>query len=197
MSTATPTSPRTAQEPEAAAVEPPAEPEGFYEIIDDEVREKPAMGAFEVWIASQLQTVLGTFAQANRLGRVATEMLFTIDQTRRLQRRPDVAFVSRERWPHERRTPRTAAWEVVPDLAVEVLSPTNRSVEDAAKLDDYFRAGVRQVWLIYPNVARIYVHDSPTAVRILAAAQGDALDGGDLLPGFRLPLADLFDEPAE
>src|SRR6059058_4936995 len=93
---------------------PPAtiEPEGLYEVVDGQIVATPPMGAFEVELASILQNWMGPFARSNHLGRVVTEMLFVIDPARGRERRPDVAFVSHERWPIDRRAPKTAAWEV-------------------------------------------------------------------------------------
>jgi Uma2 family endonuclease len=175
---------------EAPPEERAVEPAGLYEVVDGEVREVPHMGAFEAELAMLLGRMLDVFAREHGLGRAAVEMLFRIDPGRKLQRRPDVAFVSAARWPIDRRAPRAAAWDVVPDLAVEVISPTNQTGDDAVKLEDYFRAGVRAVWIVHPAVEKVYAYDSPTAVRILA--RGDTLDGGALLPGFRLAVADLF-----
>src|SRR5438874_1075007 len=112
--------------PQAPVSPPPAiEPDGFYEVVGSLVVEKPPLGAFEYELASLLCLELGTFAKANRLGRAVVEMLFDLRPAVDRQRRPDVAFVSAERWPIGRRAPRVAAWAVVPDLAVEVVSPTN------------------------------------------------------------------------
>ena len=76
------------------------------------------------------------------------------------------------------------------DLCVEVVSPSDRADYIQDKIDEYFRAGVRLVWVFYPRHRLVYVYDSPTAVRGLG--RSDALDGGVALPGFRLPLAELF-----
>jgi Uma2 family endonuclease len=176
----------TAQEVAA----PEVEPERLYEVVGGKIVEKPPMGAYEAEIASILVYLMEHFVRANRLGRVVTEMLFRIDAERKLDRRPDVAFVSHQRWAIGRRAPRTAAWDVVPDLAVEVLSPGNRSVDDIAKVDDYFRAGVRAVWVIYPTLGKVYVYESPTRINVLT--RGASLDGGEVLPGFTVPLAELF-----
>src|SRR5207249_957331 len=106
-------------------------------------------------------------------------------------RRPDVAFVTYERWPMNRPIPLTDnAWDVVPDLAVEVSSRHDLAEELVQKLTEYFQAGVRLVWVIYPKQRLVYVYESPTQVRGLT--QSDELDGGTVLPGFRLPLANLF-----
>jgi Uma2 family endonuclease len=179
--------------PPTASPPPPTpldEPEGLYEVIDDQILEKPPMGAYEVELASFLQGVLDTFARTNGLGRAVTEMLFRIDPDRPLDRRPDVAFVSAARWPVEQRAPRAASWEVVPDLAVEVVSPSNRTADDLRAVEDYFRAGSRLVWLVVPGIARVYVYSSPTAVSFRSL--GESIDGADLLPGFSLSLAELF-----
>ena len=81
---------------------------------------------------------MNRFEAMDRLGLVVFETLFVLD--RNLNRRPDVAFVSLERWPLERDVPTSNAWEVVPDLAIEVVSPTNRTDDDMEKIEEYFRA---------------------------------------------------------
>ena len=165
----------------------------LYEVVDGQVVEKPPMAAYSGWLASYLLRVLGTFAFERQLGEVVTETLFRIDRDRNLQRRPDVAFVSTERWPRGQRIPFDAPfWDVVPDLAVEVNSPSNKERESLKKLREYFRAGVRRVWAVYPEVALIYVYASPTEVRILQ--RGDVLQDEELFPGFGLPLDSLFQD---
>jgi Uma2 family endonuclease len=167
----------------------------LYEVVDGKVVENPPMGAFESTLASLLARWLAPYADENHLGLVVTETLFLIDPTGNLKRRPDLAFVSVERWPLRRRIPRTEAWEVVPDLAIEVVSLTNTADQVNEKIEDYFRSEVRQVWVVYPSTSKVYIFDSPTTVRILQV--GDDLDGGFLLPGFRLPLAVLFGQEDE
>jgi Uma2 family endonuclease len=186
MATATPSRP-------SIAPSVPAIGDMLHEVVNGQIVEK-TMGAFETEIASILAGFLAPFVRANRLGKVLIEMLFRIDPGTDLQRRPDVAFVSHARWPRDRPAPREAAWDVVPDLAVEVVSPSNSANEVIDKLHEYFQAGVQQVWLVYPRRSEIYVYEAPTRVRILG--RGDELDGEALLPGFRLPVATLFgDEP--
>jgi Uma2 family endonuclease len=167
----------------------------FYEVVDGRIVENPPMGAKESILASFLQGLMGPFALSNGLGRVATETLFLIDRARKLKRRPDLAFISAQRWPLTRRVPRTDGWDVVPDLTAEVISQSNMADEVAIKIDEYFRASVRAVWVIYPVNNKIYVYDSPTQVRILQV--GDVLEGGDLLPGFQVALSTLFEEGDE
>jgi Uma2 family endonuclease len=167
-----------------------AESESLYEVVDGRRVELPPMSADATWVASQLTIHIGGFAAAQRLGTAVGEMLFVLDSGRNLRRRPGMAFVSAARWPLGRPVPRDVAWGVVPDLAVEVVSPTDYDDEVHEKLEDYFRAGSRQVWLARPSIRRVYLYRSPMDVRIVDAA--GEVDGGDLLPGFRLSVAALF-----
>jgi hypothetical protein len=104
----------------------------------------------------------------------------------------DVAFVSFERWPKQRRIPRTEAWEVVPNLAVEVVSRTDSVDYIVDKVVEYFHAGVERVWVVFPSQEHVYVYESPTRVQILTRT--DELCGEPILPQFRLPLGELFDD---
>ena len=74
-----------------------------------------------------------------------------------------MAFVSRERWPADSPADREAAWDVIPDLAVEITSPTDLIDDLMDKIDEYF-AGVRLVWVIYPKQRKVYAYQSPTSV---------------------------------
>jgi len=118
------------------------------------------------------------------------EMLFILDAERNLRRRPDVAFVSADRWPLDREIPTTGDWAIVPDLAVEVISPNDIFKDIITKLREYFQYGVQLVWAVVPEAQQVYVYDSPTQVRILTIR--DTLTGSKILPDFRLPLASLF-----
>ena len=162
----------------------------FYEVVDGVKKELRRPNAFESVLAAELAHRLGIFADEHALGWVTGETLFVLDSTQKLQRRPDVAFVSVERG---RANPlrRTNAWDVVPDLAVEIVSPTNTAEEIVGKLVEYFQAGVRAVWVIYPDSQQTYAYSSPKNVTILE--RGDAIPGGEVLPGFSLPIAKLFD----
>jgi putative restriction endonuclease len=165
----------------------------LYEVVDNEVRELPPMSARETLFASTFIRFLSPFSWDGGFGQVVSEMLFLLSRTKNLQRRPDLAFVSFARWPRGKSVPSTNAWEVVPDLAIEVISPTNGANEVIEKIDDYFASGVRRVWVIYPSYARFYDYDSATSVRILT--RSDILDGAEVLPGFQLPLSELFEIP--
>jgi Uma2 family endonuclease len=167
----------------------------FYEVVDGKIVENPPMGARESILASYLLVLISRIARSNRLGWVVNETLFMIDPARKLKRRPDVAFVSAERWSLKLQVPASETWDVVPDLTVEVISESNSANAVARKIDEYFKAGVRTVWVIYPSTNKIYVYDSPTQVRILQL--GDELNGEGIIPGFRVPLSALFAPEAE
>ncbi len=184
----------TATPPDLEVGSATLDPQEHYEVVDNQVVEEPPLGALEAWIASRIVRGIVLFDPPGALGDAVEEMLFVLDRSPRLRRRPDVAFVSRDRWAANRPIPREAAWDVVPDLAVEIISPTDLVGDLMAKLEEYFRAGVRLVWVVHPDVRKIYAHESPISVRILQV--GDELDGGLVLPGFLLPLASLF-EPEE
>ena len=171
----------------------PVDNDSLYEVINGQ-RVELRRTAFESVLASEVFCYLSQFPRLRELGRVFVEMLFLIDGFRDLQLRPNVAFVSYKRWPKGKRVPRTNAWEVVPNLAVEVVSTSNTAEEILAKIREYFQVGVELVWVVYPTEEQVYVYDSPTQLRILKNDQ--EMDGGNVLPGFNLPIAALFDEEA-
>src|SRR6266850_1064210 len=108
MTLATPVEPNIAVAPSNIRDEP------LYEVIQGQRVELLPMGAYETDIAFVLGAYLWHFASANKLGRVEVEMLFRLALPDSPERRPDVAFVSYQRWPHSRKIPRTPAWEVTP-----------------------------------------------------------------------------------
>ncbi len=165
-----------------------------YEVIDGVRVEREPMGAFETVLASWLCYLMNGFAAGKKLGLAVNEVLFVLNAARNLHRRPDVAFVSYARWPTSV-VAREPAWNVVPDLAIEIVSPSNFAEEIDRKITDYFQAEVRLVWVVYPDSGRVYVYQSPTRVSILERT--DTLDGGDVLPGFRLPIAQLYEAVAK
>jgi len=167
----------------------------LYEVIDGERIGQPPMGVYAVWTAFQLARHLGNFTDAT-LGRVLAEALFHLPASVNRDRRPDVAFVSYERWAKAKPISLTDnAWDVVPNLAAEVVSPTDSAEEIETKIAEYFQAGVELVWLVYPKQRKIHVYESPEKIQVLGI--NDQLDGGNIVPGFRLPLAVLFANGAE
>lgn len=106
-----------------------------------------------------------------------------------LVRIPDIAFISRRRYPSGKR-PRGAISKVIPNLAVEVLSRGNTPQEMQGKLREYFKAGVELVWYVDPRNRTVEVFTSPAKSVVLGEKQ--TLMGGSVLPGFKLKLRELF-----
>jgi Uma2 family endonuclease len=167
----------------------------LYEMSDGRILQLPPMGAYESDIANFLAELLNEYARDGRLGRALVEVLFRIDVARDLRRRPDIAFVSAARWPYRKRIPQGEAWNMIPDLAVEVVSKSNTGDEIVTKIGDYFRTGTVLVWVVYPSARQVYVYTSPTDVRILG--EPATLDGGPVLPGFHVSLNRLFEDDLE
>lgn len=168
----------------------------LYEVVDGCWLEVLPMSAYAAKIASRLARRIGDHAEAGGLGEAVVETLFRLPlvEDRARNRRPDVAFVSSQRWPAGTPQPVTAnAWDVVPDLAVEIISPNDGMEDLVAKVAEYFRAGVRLVWVVLPVLRQVYVYEAPTTVGIVTDAE--ALDGGAVLPGFLLPMGNLLDPP--
>jgi Uma2 family endonuclease len=171
-----------------------SEPDALYEVVSGRIVEK-TVGVYEAWLAGVVFGALDTYLKANPHGRAVPETIFDFRPAIDRERRPDVALVSFDRWARDRRIPQTRSWAVVPDLAVEIVNPSNTADEVAEKLEEYFKVGVRLVWVVYPRQLKVYAYSSPTELRVLAL--GDELDGGDVLPGFHLALSSLFEQPGE
>ena len=167
--------------------------EPLYEVVNGQRVDLPPMSAYATWIAARLHGRLWPYTEKG-LGTSVTEMLFVLVAEHDLRRRPDVAFVSTARWPLDRALPETGDWEVVPDLAVEVISPNDVFKDVLAKVREYFHYGVQVVWVVAPEERQVYVYDSPTHVRILTGQ--DELTGGEVVPGFRMPLGHLLQHAA-
>lgn len=157
------------------------------ELIDGVLVEKP-VGAQEGYLASELIQALGPFAKSHDLGAV-----FAPDTPLRvfagLVRLPDVCFVSWERLPGKM-VPAEPIPNLIPELTVEVLSPSNTTSEMLRKRKEFFLAGTQLFWIVDPNKRTVNVYTAPDDFETLG--ESDTLTGGDVLPGFTLKLADLF-----
>ncbi len=139
-------------------------------------------------ISSRLDTRLGVFVELHSLGVVTgAETGFRIARNPDTVRAPDVGFVCARRIPP--RLPR-GFFDGAPDLAVEVLSPEDRAGEVTAKVQDWLAAGCREVWVVDPRTETVSVWCSRNEARVLHAA--DRLTSDELLPGFILPVAEIF-----
>ncbi|MCE9566917.1 MAG: Uma2 family endonuclease [Planctomycetes bacterium] len=164
-----------------------------YEIIDGVKVEMPPMSVDSQIIGFRIARHMSNFGITKDIGEACTEVLFKLPLAKDRNRKPDVAFVSYTRWPKYQAFPTTNAWAVLPEICVEVVSPNDLADEIETKISEYFEAGVRCVWIVYPRQERFYVYDSPSQVRRLTRT--DTLDGVVVLPGFQLPLTELFLQP--
>lgn len=175
---------------------PPVLPDddSLYEVVDGQIVEKE-MSSFAIMIALELYSSWLKFIVHERraAGRPLHEMVYLLDIARDLRRRPDVSFVSADRWPVGKGLSMTGDWAVVPDLAVEVLSPHDLYQNVARKLREYFHYGVHEVWLISPEDRIVQVYTAPDAVRQLTAA--DTLQTA-LIPGWSMNVGELIPVPA-
>ena len=161
------------------------------ELVDGVLVEK-TMGAYEAYLGSLLTYLLWTFVRPRKLGIVlSSDALVRLAPG--LIRIPDVCFYTWARLPEHQITHR-AFLEKAPDLAVEVISRSNTKKEMQQKLEDYFAGGSRLVWYVYHEPRQeVKVYTSPDHWTVIASDQ--TLDGGDVLPGLRLELRELFADP--
>jgi Uma2 family endonuclease len=167
------------------------EDEPLFEIIDGQRVELPPMSILASRVTSNLHGHLAHHLFGNPVGEALMETLFHLPLPVDRNRRPDVAFVSAQtiaNAPAQQGSEN--AWAVLPELMVEVISPNDIAEEIMERSTEYFAAGTKLVWVVYPTQQLVYVYESPRQVRILGAA--DELDGGTVLPGFRIPIASLF-----
>jgi len=158
------------------------------ELVDGTLVEK-AVGFEEARLAQRLGHLIGSWIDQTDLGIcVGADGMMRIAPG--LVRIPDVSFIGWDRLPG-RESPTEPIPDLAPDLAVEVLSEGNTKAEMARKVREYFEAGVRLVWLIDPKKRTARVYSGLDRSVLVRADQ--ALDGGDVLPGFVLPLKDLLD----
>jgi len=158
------------------------------ELIDGVLVEK-AMGHEESQLTLELGYYLIAFLRLRNLG-IAAGPDGIMKLASGLLRIPDLAFTSWDRLPGRKR-PSEPVPSLALDLAIEVISKGNTKKEMRRKLREYFESGTRLVWFLYPKTREAVVYTSPTEFRRLT--EDEALDGGDVLPGFTLSLRELFD----
>ncbi|RIK39145.1 MAG: Uma2 family endonuclease [Chloroflexi bacterium] len=159
------------------------------EIVRGEVREVAPSNFDHSDIALGIGAHLREFVMRNRLGRVVgSDAGFILARHPDTLLATDAAFVRGERLPP--REQRQRFLDVVPDLVVEVLSPTNTATEMSDKVLAYLEAGIRLVWVVDPFRHTVTVYTPDRSAQIVI--EGETLDGGEVLPGFSLPVADLF-----
>lgn len=159
------------------------------ELVRGEVHVMTPAGSEHGRIAMQIGAWLTIHVLEGGLGRVyAAETGFRLASHPDTVRAPDVAFVARERVEAVGHTERY--WPGAPDLAVEVLSPDDRYHEVDEKVAAWLEAGCRMVIVVNPRRRAATVYRSPADVQLLT--ENDSLDGDDVVPGWKLPLRDVF-----
>jgi Uma2 family endonuclease len=159
----------------------------LFELIDGVLVEK-GMGYRESVLAMAIVRALANWVLPRDLGAVSGPdgMMKVLPEQVRL---PDVAFASWSRFPGGK-IAKDPVPSLTPDIAVEVLSESNTPREMARKRLEYFESGVQLVWIVDPDARIVVVYTAPDAFVVLSEA--DTLDGGKVLPGFTLPLRELF-----
>ena len=159
------------------------------ELVRGEVRRMAPAGNVHGRLAMKIGWTLAQHVETQGLGVVyAAETGFRIASDPDTVRAPDAAFVSRERV--EAVGDAEGYWPGAPDLAVEVVSPNDTYSEVEEKVTDWLRAGTRMVVVVNPRGKTVTVRSSEKDITVLI--EEDALDGGEVVPGWRLPVADVF-----
>lgn len=160
-----------------------------HELIAGELRTVPPSGEEHGGLAAMFTTSLNAHVLANNLGRVfAAETGFLVATNPDTVRAPAVAFVSAERLRAE--LPAGGYRRGAPDLAVEIVSPHDRYTEVEQKVAEWLAHGTKMVIVVNPRRRSLAVHRSDTEVRYLTI--DDQLDGEDIVPGWTMPVRDLF-----
>jgi Uma2 family endonuclease len=162
---------------------------GPYELVEGRIVHMAPTGDEHARTESRLTYLLGVFVYPNRLGELYNgEAGIIVRRNPDTVRGADIAFIARARV-----APGTGKFlAVVPDLVVEIVSPDDRWSEITRKVGEYFAAGVRLVWVVDPDARTVHVYTSPNTSRTFG--EGDTLPGDDVLPGFALPVAEIFAE---
>ena len=165
--------------------------DGFrYELVRGELRKMPPAGHDHGRIATRISAPLAVYVMEGGLGEVyAAETGFKLESDPDHVRAPDAAFVRRERDAAARGTP--GYFPGAPDVAVEVISPSDSYTEVEEKVADWLDAGTLAVIVVDPRRRTVKVHRSHTDAVVLKEA--DVLDVGDAVPGWQMPVSDIFE----
>lgn len=161
-----------------------------YELLRGTMVSEPVPGRLHGKTVARISYLLSKFVDSKRLGVVYTgDTGFVLARQPDTVRGPDVAFLSNER---ERETEGARPYiPGAPDLAIEAVSSSDRTREILGKVSDYLAAGSRIVWVVNPAREEVSVFRSPFVPRVRSGT--DVLDGEDVLPGFAVTIADIFE----
>jgi Uma2 family endonuclease len=162
-----------------------------YELVEGELRRMSPAGEEHGLVGMELAIPLGSHVKKHKLGKLyLAETGFLIKTDPDTVRAPDIAFVRIERI---KETPRIKGYRVgAPDLAVEVISPADTVSEVEDKVAEWLAGGARMVWIVSPKLHTVTVYRSLTEIVTLTAK--DKLDGGEVVPGFEINVAEIFGE---
>jgi Uma2 family endonuclease len=160
------------------------------ELVRGEVITMPPPGFVHGIVQLNVATLLKVFAKQNKLGRVTVESGTVTELDPDSVRGPDIAFWSFERVPLKQ-VPEVYP-DVAPDLCVEVKSPSNTPAKTTLKVREYFKSGVRLVWVVDPEERTVTVYRKPGRGEVFW--EDDTITGEDVLPGFSCPVAEFFSE---
>ena len=158
-----------------------------YELVRGELRKRRLAGSEEGTISADVAGSLGLHVKSEGLGKTYIASGFILGREPDHVRAPNVAFVRRERIEAIGR--QIGYWPEAPDLAVDYVSPDDRYTEVDEKVSDWLAAGTRMVVVVNPRNRTVNVH---TADGDITLRMGDTLNGGDVVPGWRMPVAEIF-----
>ena len=159
-----------------------------YELAKGEVIEMPPPGWVHGGIAVNIAVALGSFVRQNGLGTLVVESGFRLTSNPDTVRGPDVAFVTRERVPAE--GPPREFFPGPPDLAVEIVTPSDSAGDLEIKVSEYLSGGTKCVWVVYPDSRRVVVHRPDGIAQTYG--EDSNIEEPELLPGFSLSLGEIF-----
>jgi Uma2 family endonuclease len=160
-----------------------------YELIDGELRQMSPASHDHGDMAMNIGSRIAQFVRENKLGKAyAAETGFILRRNPDTVRAPDAAYISHARLAQVR--PGKGFFPGAPDLAVEVISPSDSYEEVEAKVLDWLEAGTRMVIVVNPRLRNVSVYRGRSDIRILS--EHDTLDGSDVLPGWSVKVAEIF-----
>lgn len=169
-------------------VQAPANADRLFELIAGEIIEVPPPSPLHAHIAGVIYAAMLRYLADNDLGFAFPDSVsYTLADDSEVI--PDASFISYARQPSL-----PAKFRVAPDIAVEVMSPSNRPRQMLDKIERYLAAGTRWVWVVYPTerVADVYQRADDGDLRLRKLGWNDVFDGGEVLPGFQLAVRDVF-----
>ena len=160
-----------------------------YELVKGVLKEMSPAAPKHGRIANLIAFLLTQHVRQHNLGVVyAAETGFKLRQNPDTVRAADAAFIAKERIPKKGEP--EGFWAIAPDLAVEVISPSDSADRIQNKITDWLEAGVRLLWIVYPGTQSVTEYRSLDEIRVYTTAE--TLNGHDVLPGFTCPVSEIF-----